>query len=322
MKNSDSRYKFTLLQCDLNDGCHTEESAIICKLSSHDQECLVNSGVHYRVDLNQHKMFIFNTINEDVQFELDFKINLAKPMLILKQCQNDMIINDYNSFLQEVKFKNHTKSNYKRIYILCFAHFLTVNKSRINLNITPNIITKLHERKKYKRIKDVATNKMYSIYFHGKMKCSEPKQYIIPLVTRDESIINTYNIRKNYTDIIIYNNLLFCLNESSTHVLIISLQSEQDIGKIKTYIKQSRSTMHLVINKRLLGIEYISIFAQRRISYDLAITIDSYLDIEHFKYELILFSRYTTWKHSGDDEIPMCINMNKIMKHLQCLCLV
>ena len=337
MNDTKPCYKFILLRCDLHDGYYTDEHTITCHLSPYEQETLVNLCVHYQIDPFQSKMFILKAINDGLHFELDFKINLQNPTIIMKKCKDIKRIADYESFLMEPAFDDwDTRSTQaakllgdKTIYKMVFSESgILMTKHEINVKFgaqtkLSSTITKLHQARKYKRIKDAASGKAYLVYYCCTYRHSTyNKLFIIPLIPKDFSVINAYNIRKKFVDIAIYDGLVFCLTHFSRKINIISMQAQNQIGQVRTYIQRARFKTHLLVNKRVMTVEYTSAFAERQIPPDVATLIDSYIDIAHFKYELILFSKYTQWTNSGDDEVPTCINMNKIMSHLQYLCLV
>ena len=321
MDDKKEPYQFTLFQCDTHHSNYTEELPITAHLTPDQQESFINLCVHYHNNFSQCKMIMFKTINhQDMQFELNFKIHLEKPTMIIQQCKDSEMIANYDLFLQKSQFEDwDTHSTQTIIYKLILNDEIRMSKPDTNLKSTrkylSTLMNQLHGAKKYYRIKDHASNKNYMIYFYG------ITVYIVSLIANDFPVINWYNIRKRNIDIVIYNELILCLTKYSEYILIISLQTRTVIGKVRTHIQRTRLNSHFIVNKRLINTRYIAIFGGIAIPHDISVLINLFIDTHHFKYELILYSKYTCCEDSADEEFPICINMNTIMQHLQYLCL-
>ena len=317
-------FKLKLFKYDTHQQDENVEEVIV-NYSNINEQTLVNLCTHYMYQYHNFNlnMFILNSICPEQNFEL--KINSLKP--IINKCKDVEIIKHYSLFLDETtlneRFSTIWKFQYNKSY-----HFLTKeNLSQDNDKRLRGEIVRLHKKRKFRGIVDHVTGENYIIYY-----ATEKLIYIVKSIAKEFKIaaINQYNIRKRrYLDLIIYNNLLLHLSHLSEYINILSLQGLNRLGRMRTFMHQSRFKTHLVLNKRLNGLHYISTFANindpnKLIPDNILVIIDEYgNNSHHFKYEIGLINRVTNW-YERDEEVlkPIIINMHEMISHLDYLCLL
>lgn len=289
-----------------------------------NEQTLANLCTHYVIENT--KMIILNSICQE-----DFELDINPTPATIKICTNYEIISHYSSFLKIRAFNDDSlltdlTKDEETIWQFTFNESFNYLTKLHLLNMDPrngikfgDIILKLHKQRKVERIEDPVNGDEYLIYY-------QPLHiYILKLISKQNHPIYQYNIRRRYLSIVIYNGLLFHLTHLSHKINIWSLASLNKLGQIRTYIERSRLRMHLVLIKRVIGTYYVAIFAgmNKSIPKDILTLIDLYIDIHHFKYIIASFNRITEWNEKDEDiVIPTLINMNKIMSHLNYLCLL
>lgn len=321
---------------------HIEEEEIDSKLIN--EQTVLNCCSHYMHQNYQDvvEIYIFNVIASKMSFCLT--INTTNDRHTIKTCINTTIIHQFSLLLQDPMIQNVTpisicwttllpenitiwQLRYDDSFHIMTQHSIMryefLNTYKRSTNKLSFLISQLHKQKKFTIIEDPVYSNQYLIYYNNNgsyLKSSKNQKmiFIIKLASNKNPTIQQYNIRKvSCLDLVIYHGQLFFLSKLSQFINILSLTRSNKIGKIKTNICESRFKMHFVLRQRVSGVHYVSIFAGRNTPHEISYIIDNYMQ-QHFKWELILFNRYT----NGNIIAPITINMHEAIYHLNSLCLI